>query len=75
MDYRARTAAPDVAAALSAWTTAPQVLVGQSLGGLVAVFVDLDAGVSPTFEVDLRAALVAQDVVGTRSLIGTGPGP
>lgn len=35
-DYRPRTIAPDIAAALAAWTDAPQVLVGQSLGGVVA---------------------------------------
>lgn len=35
-DYAARTLAPDVAAALDAWTDAPQVVVGQSLGGLTA---------------------------------------
>ncbi len=39
--------------------------------GLAAVFVDLDAGASPAFEAELRSALVAQNVVGTRSLIGT----
>lgn len=35
-DYSPRPLADDVAAALAAWTTQPQVLVGQSLGGLVA---------------------------------------
>ncbi len=38
-DYRPRTIAPDIAAALAAWTDAPQVLVGQSLGGIVAAAV------------------------------------
>ena len=38
-DYRPRTLAPDIAAALEAWTDAPQVLVGQSLGGIVAAAV------------------------------------
>lgn len=38
-DYRPRTIAPDVVAALEAWTDAPQVLVGQSLGGIVAAAV------------------------------------
>lgn len=33
-DYTPRTLAPDVAAALDAWTEGPQVVVGQSLGGL-----------------------------------------
>ena len=37
--YTARTLASDVACALRAWTTAPQVLVGQSLGGLTAAAV------------------------------------
>ena len=35
-DYSPRPLADDVALALAAWTTRPQVLVGQSLGGLVA---------------------------------------
>lgn len=61
MDYRARTIAADVAAAISAWTDAPQVLVGQSLGGLTAaavaashpdlvrelVIIDITPGVDP----------------------------
>ncbi|MGH3688574.1 MAG: alpha/beta fold hydrolase [Microbacterium sp.] len=34
IDYTPRTLAGDVAAALEAWTTQPQVVVGQSLGGL-----------------------------------------
>ena len=33
-DYTPRTLARDVAAALDAWTDAPQIVVGQSLGGL-----------------------------------------
>ncbi len=37
--YTATTLAPDVAAALAAWTDAPQVIVGQSLGGLTAAAV------------------------------------
>lgn len=36
LDYSAPAIAPDVAAALAAWTMTPQVLVGQSLGGLTA---------------------------------------
>lgn len=36
LDYSAPAIAPDIAAALRAWTTAPQVLIGQSLGGLTA---------------------------------------
>lgn len=38
-DYSARTLAADIAAALEQWTTQPQVLVGQSLGGLTAAAV------------------------------------
>jgi len=38
--------------------------------GLAAVFVDLDAGAVPGFEAQLRGALIAQDAVGTRSLVG-----
>ncbi len=34
IDYTPRTLARDVAAALDAWATQPQVVVGQSLGGL-----------------------------------------
>jgi pimeloyl-ACP methyl ester carboxylesterase len=60
--YVARMLAPDVAAALAAWTDRPQVLVGQSLGGLTAaavaashpdavsalVVVDITPGVDPS---------------------------
>jgi len=35
-DYTARPLAADVALALDAWTTRPQIVVGQSLGGLAA---------------------------------------
>ncbi|MGL3149923.1 alpha/beta fold hydrolase [Microbacterium sp. A82] len=38
-DYSARTLAADITAALDTWTTQPQVLVGQSLGGLTAAAV------------------------------------
>lgn len=34
VDYTPRTLARDVAAAIEAWTTQPQLVVGQSLGGL-----------------------------------------
>jgi pimeloyl-ACP methyl ester carboxylesterase len=37
--YVARVLAPDVAAGMEAWTQGPQVLVGQSLGGLTAAAV------------------------------------
>ena len=43
--------------------------------GLAAVFVDLDAGASPSFEAELRSALVGQDIVGTRSLIDAESAP
>ncbi|MFC4140225.1 MULTISPECIES: alpha/beta hydrolase [unclassified Microbacterium] len=39
LDYSPQTLAADVAIALDAWTESPQVLVGQSLGGLTAVAV------------------------------------
>lgn len=59
--YTGRTLAADVAPALAAWTRAPQVLVGQSLGGLTAaalasdrpelvrelVVVDITPGIDP----------------------------
>lgn len=38
-DYSAHNLAPDVVLALKEWTTQPQVLVGQSLGGLTAAAV------------------------------------
>lgn len=60
--YVARVLAPDVQAAMDAWTSTPQVLVGQSLGGLTAaavaaarpdlvrdlVIVDITPGVDPS---------------------------
>lgn len=60
--YIARVLAPDVAAGIAAWTDRPQVLVGQSLGGLTAaavaasrpdlvrelVVVDITPGVDPS---------------------------
>lgn len=60
--YVARVLAPDVAAGIDAWTDAPQLLVGQSLGGLTAaavaasrpdlvrelVVIDITPGVDPS---------------------------
>lgn len=37
--YTGRVLAPDVASGIAAWTSGPQLLVGQSLGGLTAVAV------------------------------------
>jgi pimeloyl-ACP methyl ester carboxylesterase len=54
-DYSPRTLAADVVAALDAWTSRPQVLVGQSLGGLTGAAV---AAARP----DLVAALVVVDI-------------
>ncbi|KDA04790.1 hydrolase [Microbacterium sp. CH12i] len=39
VDYSGRTLAADIVAALEQWTTEPQILVGQSLGGLTAAAV------------------------------------
>lgn len=39
LDYSARTLAADVIVALEKWTVEPQILVGQSLGGLTAAAV------------------------------------
>lgn len=60
--YVARALAPDVAAGIDAWTDRPQVLVGQSLGGLTAaavaasrpdlvrelVVIDITPGIDPS---------------------------
>ena len=60
--YVGRALAPDIAAALDAWTDRPQVVVGHSLGGLTAaalaasrpdlvaqvVVVDITPGIDPT---------------------------
>ncbi len=60
--YVARVLAPDVAAGIEAWTAGPQLLVGQSLGGLTAaavaashpelvrelVVIDITPGVDPS---------------------------
>lgn len=61
VDYSARTLAADVALAIAEWTTTPQLLVGQSLGGLTAaavtaahpelvrelVIIDITPGIDP----------------------------
>lgn len=49
-DYTPRTLAVDVAAALDAWTSEPQVVVGQSLGGLTGAAL---ASVRPDLVSDL----------------------
>jgi pimeloyl-ACP methyl ester carboxylesterase len=53
--YTGRTLAPDVAVGMNAWTSAPQLLVGQSLGALTAAAV---AGSHP----DLLRGLVLIDI-------------
>lgn len=55
VDYTPRTLARDVAEALDAWTTQPQVVVGQSLGGLTGAAL---AATRP----DLVAELVIVDI-------------
>lgn len=55
LDYSPRTLAPDVIAALEAWTARPQLLVGQSLGGLTGAAV---AAARP----DLVAELIVVDI-------------
>lgn len=55
VDYTPRTLARDVAAALDAWTSQPQVVVGQSLGGLTGAAL---AATRP----DLVAELVIVDI-------------
>lgn len=54
-DYSGRTLAPDVAVALQEWTSQPQILVGQSLGGLTG------AAVASTHP-ELVRALVVVDI-------------
>ncbi len=54
-DYTSRTLARDIAAALDAWTTQPQLVVGQSLGGLTGAAL---AASRP----DLVAELVIVDI-------------
>lgn len=54
-DYTPRTLAADVAEALRAWTTQPQLVVGQSLGGLTGAAL---AAAHP----DLVAELVVVDI-------------
>lgn len=55
VDYTPRTLARDVAEALDAWTTQPQVIVGQSLGGLTGAAL-------AAFRPDLVAELVIVDI-------------
>lgn len=55
LDYSARTLAADIVSALEKWTTQPQVLVGQSLGGLTAAAV---ASVRP----DLVREVITVDI-------------
>ncbi|MGO2747084.1 alpha/beta fold hydrolase [Microbacterium sp.] len=54
-DYSGRTLAPDVVLALQEWTSEPQILVGQSLGGLTA------AAVASTHP-ELVRALITVDI-------------
>lgn len=55
LDYSPRTLAADVAIALDSWTDAPQLVVGQSLGGLTGAAL---AAARP----DLVAALIVVDI-------------
>ncbi len=55
LDYSPRTLAADVAIALDTWTDAPQLVVGQSLGGLTGAAL---AAARP----DLVAALIVVDI-------------
>ena len=71
--YTGRALAEDIADAISAWTEGPQVLVGQSLGGLTAaalaasrpdlvrelVVVDISPGIDPTGGASQIAAFFA----------------
>ncbi len=71
--YTGRTLAADLAVPLAAWTSAPQVLVGQSLGGLTAaalaashpelvarlVVVDITPGIDPNGDAAQIAAFFA----------------
>lgn len=67
--YSAETLAPDVIAALEAWTTQPQTLVGQSLGGLTALAV---ASATPRLVRDLVIVdiLPGIDTSGLRAHLG-----
>jgi len=55
LDYTPRTLATDVAAAVDAWTSDPQIVVGQSLGGLTGAAL---AAARP----DLVAELIVVDI-------------
>lgn len=67
--YSAETLAPDIIAALEAWTTQPQTLVGQSLGGLTALAV---ASAAPQLVRDLVIVdiLPGIDTSGLRAHLG-----
>ncbi|UJP11404.1 alpha/beta hydrolase [Microbacterium sp. KUDC0406] len=60
LDYSPQTLAADVAHALDAWTDAPQVLVGQSLGGLTAV------SVAATHPASVRDLVIVDITAGVR---------
>lgn len=59
VDYTPRTLARDVAVALEAWTTQPQIVVGQSLGGLTgaALAASRPDLVSDLFVVDITPGI------------------
>ncbi|MFE6995212.1 alpha/beta fold hydrolase [Microbacterium sp. NPDC057659] len=60
LDYTPQTLAADVALALDAWTDGPQVLVGQSLGGLTA------ASVAAAHPASVRDLIIVDITAGVR---------